>query len=110
MYVNNSWQVAIARHLYKATVELGEAAQLCVFIICMQHLYLRVLMCVFGYGFVVSVLVIRGVTGKPLLPLEPPLHAQRCFSGSSLSDLYETSDMKDVSVPCEKMSGTFMAV
>ena len=49
--------LASGRHLYRAAVEPGQAAQLGVFVLGMQYLYLCVLMCVFGYGCAVYVLV-----------------------------------------------------
>ncbi len=51
MCVNILWFVASARHLYKAAEELGQAAQLYVFILGTWYLYLWVLKHVFGYGF-----------------------------------------------------------
>ena len=49
--------LTVARHLYRVAVELGKAAQLCVFILGRQYLYLGVLSNVFGYGCAVFVLV-----------------------------------------------------
>ena len=37
-------------YIYRATVELSEAAQLCVFILGMQYLYLGILKYVLGMG------------------------------------------------------------
>ena len=48
---------SISKAFFRAAAEPGKAAQLCVFILGTQHLYLRVLMCVFGYGCAVYVLV-----------------------------------------------------
>ena len=48
--VNNLWQVASARHLYRATAESGKATQLCVYILGTQYLYLRVLSMCLGMG------------------------------------------------------------
>ena len=42
--------LASAKLLYRVAVELGEAAQMCVFILGMQYLYLGVLMPVFRVG------------------------------------------------------------
>ena len=50
MCVNILFQVASARHLYRAAVEPGKAAQLCVFVLGTWYLYLVVLKHVFGYG------------------------------------------------------------
>ncbi len=46
-----------ARHLNRAPQKPSEAAQLCVFVLGMQYLYLGVLKCVFGYGYAEYVLV-----------------------------------------------------
>ena len=53
--------LALARYLYKVAVELGKAAQLCVFIL--GYLYLGVLKCVFRIWYAVSVLVTRAPSG-----------------------------------------------
>ncbi len=57
--VNILWWVASARHLYRVAAEPGEAAQLCVFILDIQYLYLGVLKPAFGYRCVVCVLVTK---------------------------------------------------
>ncbi len=50
MCVNNLWQVASARHLYKGSAEPGKAAQLCVFCLGYGYLYLGVLSMCLGMG------------------------------------------------------------
>ena len=54
---NILWQVSISKAFYKVEVELCKAAQLHVFILGMQYLYLGALKCAIGYGCAAYVLV-----------------------------------------------------
>ncbi len=57
MSVNILWGVSISEAFYKVAAKRGQAAQLCVFILGTQYLYLGVLMHVFMFRYVVYVLV-----------------------------------------------------
>ena len=57
MCVNILWRVSISKAFYRIAAQPGKTAQLLVFILGMQYLYLDVLMRVFMVRYVVYILV-----------------------------------------------------
>ncbi len=84
--VNILWWVSVSKAFYRVVAKLGEAAQLCVFILGMQYFYLGVLKGVFRYGCAVFVLVTSNPKLQHYIPLIKP-RISSFLSSSTTTDL-----------------------
>ncbi len=103
MCVNIVWWASISNTFYSVAAELCEAAQLCVFILGTQYLYLGVLIPVFRVRYAVYVLVIDLHTACILvLVFQLDLDFYDDLEQMDLSDYIHSNTWRVVEAPAKK--------